>query len=176
MGSARDLPGKSLSPLRFVALHLLERWGRSALPLRASQIEMPEDLVPYNPLRGHTMTVHKKEQVMLSPTGVQARTFSWLPDGIREFLSFQRTPSGDRDKPVSVSDTTQPILESGLTATLLRMKEKKETGAPISQEEWALLARYVQWGAESPPKRHHPRESVVGILQAFRAAYKLRRP
>ena len=113
---------------------------------------------------------------MSSPTGVQPRTFSWLTDGFREFLSFQRTPSGDRDKPVSVSDTTQLILESGTTAALLRMKEKKETGAPISQEEWALLAHYVQLGAEFSPNRHISRESVVGILQAFRAAYKLRRP
>src|ERR1039458_10009150 len=111
MGSARDLPGKSLSPLRLVALYLLERWSRSPLPLRAGQIEVPEDLVPYNPLRGHTMLDHKKEYVMSSPTGVQPRTFSWLPDGIREFLSFQRTPSGDRDKPVSVSDTKKLIPE-----------------------------------------------------------------
>ena len=137
---------------------------------------MPEDLVSYNPLRGHTMLDHKKEYVMSSPTGVQPRTFSWLTDGLRQYLSFQRTPSGDRDKPVSVSDTTQPILESGPTAALLRMKEKKDTGAPISQREWALLAHYVQLGAEFSPNRHISRESVVGILQAFRAAYKLRRP
>ena len=84
---------------------------------------------------------------MSSTTGVQPRTFSWLTDGFREFLSFQQTPSGDRDKPVSVSDTTQLILESGPTAALLRMKEKKDTGAPISQEEWALLAHYVQHGS-----------------------------
>ena len=31
-------------------------------------------------------------------------------------------------------------------------------------------------GAEFSPNRHISRESVVGILQAFRAAYKLRRP
>jgi hypothetical protein len=56
------------------------------------------------------------------------------------------------------------------------MKEKKDTGAPISQEEWAMLAHYVQQGAEFSPNRHISRESVVGILQAFRAAYKLRKP
>src|SRR5208282_5712643 len=127
MGSARDLPGKSLSPLRLVALHLLERWSRSALPLRAGQIEMPEDLVPYNPLCGHAMPDHKKEHVMSSPTGVQPRTFSWLADGFRKFLSFQQTLSRDRDNPVPVSDTAPPVLESGPTAALLRMKEKRDT-------------------------------------------------
>jgi hypothetical protein len=86
------------------------------------------------------MTDHKKEYVMSSPTGVQPRTFSWLTDGYRKFLSFQQTLSGDRDKPVSVLDTTQRTLESGPTAALLRMKEKKDTGAPISQREWVLLA------------------------------------
>ena len=113
---------------------------------------------------------------MSRTTGVQPRTFSWLTDGYRKFLSFQQTLSGDRDKPVSVLDTTQRTLESGPTAALLRMKEKKDTGAPISQREWALLAHYVQLGAEFSPNRHISRESVVGILQAFRAAYKLRRP
>ena len=63
---------------------------------------------------------------MSSTAGVQPRTFSWLTDGFREFLSFQQTLSGDRDNPVSVSDAAQPILESGPTAALLRMKEKKE--------------------------------------------------
>jgi hypothetical protein len=56
------------------------------------------------------------------------------------------------------------------------MKEKKDTGAPISQKEWARLAQFVQMGAEFSPNRHISRESVVGILQAFRAAYKLRKP
>src|SRR5208282_6917969 len=102
MGSARDLPGKSLSPVRLVALYLLERWSGSPLPLRAGQIEMPEDLVPYNPLRDHAMPDHNKEFLMLRTTGVQPRTFSWLTDGYRKFLSFQQTLSGDRDKPVSV--------------------------------------------------------------------------
>jgi hypothetical protein len=118
----------------------------------------------------------KKEYVMSSTTAVQPRTFSWLTDGFRQFLSFQQTLSGDRDNPVSFSDTAPPILKSGPTAALLRMKEKKETGAPISQEEWAMLAHYVQHGAEYWPNRHISRESVVGILQAFRAAYKLREP
>ena len=113
---------------------------------------------------------------MPTTTGVQPRTFSWLTDGFRDLLSFQRQPSGDRDKPVSVSDATQPILETGPTAALLRMKEKKDTGAPISQKEWARLAQFVQMGAEFSPNRHISRESVVGILQAFRAAYKLRKP
>jgi hypothetical protein len=122
------------------------------------------------------MPDQKKEYVMSSTAGVQPRTFSWLTDGFREFLSFQQTLSSDRDNPVSVSDTAPPILESGPTPALLRMKEKKETGAFISQEEWATLAHYVQHGAEFWPTRHISRESVVGILQAFRAAYTLRKP
>ena len=105
---------------------------------------MPEDLVSYRPLRGRAMPDQKKEYVMSSTAGVQPRTFSWLTDGFREFLSFQQTLSSDRDNPVSVSDTAPPILESGPTPALLRMKEKKETGAFISQEEWATLAHYVQ--------------------------------
>jgi len=113
---------------------------------------------------------------MSTTSGVQPRTFSWLTDGFRELLSFQRTPSKDRDKPVFVSDATQPILGTDPTAALLRMKEKKDSGAPISQKEWARLAQFVQVGAEFSPNRHISRESVVGILQAFRAAYKLRKP
>ena len=113
---------------------------------------------------------------MSTTTGVQPRTFSWLTDGFRDLLSFQKTPPKNRDKAVSVSDATQPILETGPTAALLRMKEKKDTGAPISQKEWARLAQFVQMGAEFSPNRHISRESVVGILQAFRAAYKLRKP
>ena len=164
------------------------------------QITMPEDLVSYNPLRvesdarratgvftsdsfqmneryeQHTMPDHKEENAMSTTTGVQPRTFSWLTDGFRDLLSFQKTPPKNRDKAVSVSDATQPILETGPTAALLRMKEKKDTGAPISQKEWARLAQFVQMGAEFSPNRHISRESVVGILQAFRAAYKLRKP
>lgn len=113
---------------------------------------------------------------MSSTTGVQPRHFSWLTDGFRELLSFQGTLSSDRDKPFSVSGPAKLILESGPTAALLRMKKKKDTGAPMSQEEWAMLAHYVQQGAEFSPNRHISHESVVGILQAFRAAYKLRRP
>jgi hypothetical protein len=113
---------------------------------------------------------------MSTTTGVQPRTFSWLTDGFRELLSFQKTPPNNRDKAVSVSDAIQPILETGPTAALLRMKEKKDTGAPISQKEWARLAQFVQMGAEFSPNRHISRDSVVGILQAFRAAYKLRKP
>ena len=113
---------------------------------------------------------------MSSTTGVQPRHFSWLTDGFRELLSFQQPFSSDRDEPFFVSDTARLMLESGPTAALLRMKEKKDTGAPISQEEWAMLAHYVQQGAEFSPNRHISRESVVGILQAFRAVYKLRRP
>jgi hypothetical protein len=124
----------------------------------------------------HTMPDHKEENAMSTTTGVQPRTFSWLTDGFRDLLSFQKTPIKDRDKSVSVSDATQPILETGPTAALLRMKEKKDTGAPISQKEWARLAQFVQMGAEFSPNRHISRESVVGILQAFRAAYKLRKP
>lgn len=137
---------------------------------------MPEDLVSSNPLSGYTMPDRKKEYVMSSTTAVQPRTFSWLADGFREFLSFQQTLPRNGDTPVSVLDTPQQILESGPTAALLRMKEKKETGAFISQEEWAMLAHYVQQGAEFWPNRHISHESVVGILQAFRAAYKLRKP
>ena len=110
------------------------------------------------------------------PAGVRPRTFSGLTDGLREFLSFQQTLSEGRDKPVSASDKVQSILESGPTAAFLRMKEKKDTGAPISQKEWARLAQFVQMGAEFSPNRHISRESVVGILQAFRAAYRLRNP
>ena len=124
---------------------------------------MPEDSVSFNALRvesddrratgvftsdsfqmneryeQHTMPDHKEENAMSTTTGVQPRTFSWLTDGFRELLSFQKTPPENRDKAVSVSDATQPILETGPTAALLRMKEKKDTGAPISQKEWARV-------------------------------------
>ena len=144
MGSARDLPGRPLSSLRLRAIHLLERWVRSALPLWEGQITMPEDLVSCMPLRvesdprratgvftsdsfqmnerheQHTMPDHKKENAMSTTTGVQPRTFSWLTDGFRDLLSFQKTPSNDRDKPVSVSDATQPILETGPASTKAR--------------------------------------------------------
>ena len=113
---------------------------------------------------------------MSCTTGVQPRTFSWLTDKYRKYLSFEQTLPRDHDRHVSVAETAQLIPESGPTAALLRLKEKKDTGAPISQEEWAMLAHYVQQGAEFWPNRHISRESVVGILQAFRAAYKLRRP
>src|SRR5471032_2246204 len=98
MGSARDLPGGSVSPLRLCALYLLERRVGSALPLRTGQITMPEDLVSYNPLRvagdtrremgvftsdsfqmneryeQHIMPDHKKENAISTTTGVQPRT------------------------------------------------------------------------------------------------------
>lgn len=109
---------------------------------------------------------------MSSITGIQPRTFSWLTDEFRECLSFQQTYSRDRDGPVSVSDTPQLILKSDTTAA----KEKKDTGAAISQKEWTVLAFSVQQGAECPPNRQTSHESVVGILQAFQAAYKPRKP
>jgi hypothetical protein len=53
----------------------------------------------------------------------------------------------------------------------LQIKNKKEAGRCITQDEWARLTHFAFLGAEYPSARSISRESVIGILQAFKDAY-----
>jgi len=59
------------------------------------------------------------------------------------------------------------------TESLLEIRRKGEAGQMLSRAQWTLLAYYVQRGSEGFSKTPPSRESFIGILNAFRAAYQL---
>ena len=86
-------------------------------------------------------------------------------DVVREMISFRTHLADNIIKPVSEPPIVCP------TTALLQIKNKKEAGRCITQDEWARLTHFVFLGAEYPSARSISRESVIGILQAFKDAY-----
>ncbi len=86
-------------------------------------------------------------------------------DEVRKMISFRTHFTDNIIKP----DSEPPIFCP--TTALLQIKNKKEAGRGITQDEWARLTHFVFLGAEYPSARSISRESVIGILQAFKDAY-----
>lgn len=89
---------------------------------------------------------------------------------------------------VSTSEAAKQLLESAredrlevaelladATLTLARARRKGEAGQSLSRAEWIVLAYYVQLGVESSIGERISQETVREILEAFLAAYKVRR-
>ncbi len=86
-------------------------------------------------------------------------------DEVREMISFRTHLADNIIKP----DSEPPIFCP--TTALLQIKNKKEAGRCITQDKWARLTHFVFLGAEYPSARSISRESVIGIVQAFKDAY-----
>jgi len=96
-------------------------------------------------------------------------------------------------KTVSTSEAAKQLLESARddrlelvdllsepTDSLLRIRGKADSGLPLSQAEWTLVAHYCAVGAESfmnTAQGQISYETLAEILEAFLAAYAIaRRP
>lgn len=107
-------------------------------------------------------------------------------DSLKELLAHK---SGEN---VSTSEVAKQLLESAREdrlevadllseskTSLPQMRRKLEAGQSLSQAEWIVLAYFARHGAESyvVGKRGTPvsQETMKGILEAFLAAYKIRR-
>lgn len=101
---------------------------------------------------------------------------------LKELLSKK---SGDN---VTTSEVAKQLLESARedrlevaelladgTAALAAVRRKGEAGQSLSRAEWIVLAYYVQLGVESHIGERISQETMSGILEAFLAAYKMRR-
>jgi hypothetical protein len=88
---------------------------------------------------------------------------------------------------VSTSEIAKQLLESARgdrlevvellakpTESMLEIRNKGEAGQMLTRAQWTLLAYFVQQGSEAFSKNPLSRESLVGILKAFDAAYRLR--
>jgi len=107
-------------------------------------------------------------------------------DSLKELLAHK---SGEN---VSTSEVAKQLLESAredrlevadllaeATKSLVQARKKIEAGLSLSQAEWIVLAYFIRQGAETylegmqgMPVSH---ETMKGILEAFLAAYKIRR-
>jgi hypothetical protein len=107
-------------------------------------------------------------------------------DSLKELLAHK---SGEN---VSTSEVAKQLLESAredrlevadlladATQSLVQARKKIEAGLSLSQAEWIVLAYFIRHGAETyregmqgMPVSH---ETMKGILEAFLAAYKIRR-
>lgn len=89
---------------------------------------------------------------------------------------------------VTTSEVAKQLLESAredrlevaelltnATAALTLARRKTEAGVGLSRAEWTVLAHYVQQGVESHVGGRVSAETMKEILQAFLAAYKMRR-
>lgn len=101
---------------------------------------------------------------------------------LKEILSKK---SGEN---VTTSEVAKQLLESAredrlevaelladATAALAGARRKAEAGLSLARAEWIVLAHYVQLGVESPVADPVSLETMKGILQAFLAAYRVRR-
>jgi hypothetical protein len=90
---------------------------------------------------------------------------------------------------VSTSEAAKQLLESARedrlevaellanpTNCLQQARRKVETGFSLGRAEWIVVAHYAYRGVESTVGRPVSRETLQGILTAFLAAYKIRRP
>jgi hypothetical protein len=89
---------------------------------------------------------------------------------------------------VTTSEVAKQLLESArenrlevaelladATAALAGARRKVEAGMSLSRAEWIVLAHYAQLGVESSIADLISLETMKGILQAFLAAYQVRR-
>jgi hypothetical protein len=89
---------------------------------------------------------------------------------------------------VTTSEVAKHLLESAredrlevaelltnATAALAAARRKAEVGLSLARAEWIVLVHYVQQGVESQTGDLVSRETMSGILEAFVAAYKVRR-
>ena len=101
---------------------------------------------------------------------------------LKELLSKK---SGDN---ITTSEVAKQLLESARedrlevaelladgTNALAVARRKGEAGQSLSRAEWIVLAYYVQLGVESHIGDRISQETMRGILEAFLAAYKVRR-
>ncbi|MFP5227995.1 MAG: hypothetical protein ACLGXA_10220, partial [Acidobacteriota bacterium] len=101
---------------------------------------------------------------------------------LKELLSKK---SGEN---VTTSEVAKQLLESArenrlevaelladATAALAGARRKAEAGLSLSRAEWIVLAHYIQLGVESSIADLVSAETLRGILQAFLAAYQVRR-
>jgi len=101
---------------------------------------------------------------------------------LKELLSKK---SGDN---VTTSEVAKQLLESAredrlevaelltnATVALAAARRKGEAGISLSRAEWIVLAYYVQQGIESDLSDPVSRETMKGVIEAFRAAYQVRR-
>jgi hypothetical protein len=101
---------------------------------------------------------------------------------LKELLSKK---SGEN---VTTSEVAKQLLESArenrlevaelladATAALAGARRKAEAGLSLSRAEWIVLAHYIQLGVENYIADPISSETMKGILQAFLAAYRVRR-
>jgi hypothetical protein len=101
---------------------------------------------------------------------------------LKELLSKK---SGEN---VTTSEVAKQLLESAredrlevaellaeATAALAGARRKAEAGLSLSRAEWIIAAHYIQLGVESSIADPISPETMRGILQAFLAAYQVRR-
>ncbi len=101
---------------------------------------------------------------------------------LKELLSER---SGEN---VTTSEVAKQLLESArenrlevaelladATAALAGARRKADAGLSLSRAEWIVLAHYVQLGVENSIADPVSPETMKGILQAFLAAYHVRR-
>ena len=88
---------------------------------------------------------------------------------------------------VSTSEIAKQLLESARddrfevtellgkpTETMLEIRRKGEAGQTLTRAQWTVVAYFVQQGSEAFSKNPISRESYIGIINAFEAAYQLR--
>ncbi len=107
-------------------------------------------------------------------------------DSLKELLARK---SGEN---VSTSEVAKQLLESAredrlevadllseATKSLTQVRRKLEAGQSLSQAEWIVVAYFVRCGvetySESTRGKLLSQETMKGILEAFLAAYKMRR-
>lgn len=101
---------------------------------------------------------------------------------LKELLSKK---SGDN---VTTSEVAKQLLESAredrlevaellsnATIALAAARHKADAGLSLSRAEWIVLAYYIQQGIESHVADPISRATMKGILEAFLAAYQVRR-
>lgn len=124
------------------------------------------------------------------PDQPQTQTLSLrISEALRKRLEHIREVTARRKgESVSTSEVAKQLLESSPadrlelvellqapTEALARIRKKCEAQQLVSRAEWAVLANYVQQGAEGFSKIPVSRESCIAILEAFQAMYALRK-
>jgi hypothetical protein len=111
-----------------------------------------------------------------------------ISDALRKRLEqVRKLASVRKGEDVSTSEIAKQLLESARedrlevvellrapTEALLGIWKKGEAQRLLSKAEWTVLAYFAQQGAEAVSKNLISRESVIAILGAFLAVYKLR--
>jgi hypothetical protein len=115
-----------------------------------------------------------------------------ISEALRQRLErAKQLMSSKTGESVSTSEIAKQLLESAReerlevvdlmaepTETLLQIRRKGEAEHLLSKAEWTILAHFVQQGLEalsSDTPNPVSRESLTGVLDAFLAAYELRK-